>query len=259
MDHCRDVTISWWSIGVLVLLVLIFTSSTNASRVNLARGKPTEQTSTTWGGWPSYGVDGQKSPDFMAHRCTHTTELPLTWWFVDLLQEYLIGAVELTTRWYHWGRLANFTVEISTQHPSTLSGYPGLTSSPVCVYSPTAIPTGQTFYYPCAQPTRGRYIRVVKYRTHNSALTLCEFEAYEPQSYWQLEKADSNSGIASVIQTLPNTETVLRCGRFCMQHSGYRCKFIQYDAANSTCKLLKSFQTSDTDLNPGWDLYNVVG
>ena len=65
---------------------------------NLALGKPTFQSSTTWDGDSSKAVDGDRTTVFGQGSCTHTATEQTPWWAVDLQQRYLVHRVDLTNR-----------------------------------------------------------------------------------------------------------------------------------------------------------------
>ncbi len=66
--------------------------------MNLARGKPTLQSSVDWGGVSSRAVDGNKSPDWNQQSCMHTNLDPRPWWRVDLQSYQKVKKVTLTGR-----------------------------------------------------------------------------------------------------------------------------------------------------------------
>ena len=65
---------------------------------NLARGKPTKQSSTYRGAEASRAVDGNKDPLFKSNSCTHTQKNHQAWWRVDLESEEEIRVVRITNR-----------------------------------------------------------------------------------------------------------------------------------------------------------------
>ncbi|XP_054841935.1 fucolectin-like [Eublepharis macularius] len=70
---------------------------------NLARGRPTSQSSTythVYGisGISGYAVDGKCDGKFTAHSCTHTNHEINPWWSVDLGREYAISLVVVKNR-----------------------------------------------------------------------------------------------------------------------------------------------------------------
>ena len=78
-----------------LILVYIFAARVSWGQVNLARGKPTEQSSTYSGQYPaSNGVDGQKNDSSMFH----TNNDMNAWWQVDLQGNYAISYIMLYNR-----------------------------------------------------------------------------------------------------------------------------------------------------------------
>ena len=68
------------------------------STANVALGKPTKQSSTSYVGLPQRAVDGSKNPDWSGASCTHTSYQERPWWRVDLGSMYNIYSVALTNR-----------------------------------------------------------------------------------------------------------------------------------------------------------------
>ena len=65
---------------------------------NLARGKPTKQTSTIGHGQSGLAVDGSTATSYAHGACTHTDIQQNPWWRVDLGQSEPIGKVIVTNR-----------------------------------------------------------------------------------------------------------------------------------------------------------------
>ena len=70
------------------------------SQVNVARGKPTRQSSTYEPHSSSRAVDGNKAKLLRQNSCTHTSKTgkEMQWWMVDLKGDYQVIAVVLTSR-----------------------------------------------------------------------------------------------------------------------------------------------------------------
>ncbi|HYN83648.1 MAG TPA: discoidin domain-containing protein [Pyrinomonadaceae bacterium] len=82
--------------------------------VNLARGKPAAQSSTTSGGVASRATDGNTSGGFAQGSVTATLSQAQAWWEVDLLGVRPVGQVKLWNRTDCCSeRLANFYVLVS--------------------------------------------------------------------------------------------------------------------------------------------------
>lgn len=65
---------------------------------SLAHGKPTSQSSTTWGGDPARAVDGNTDGNYNRQSVTHTEDGLQEWWQVDLESIQAIGMVVLFNR-----------------------------------------------------------------------------------------------------------------------------------------------------------------
>ena len=65
---------------------------------NIARGKPTRQSSTGFGGVPQRAVDGNKNSNWNGKSCTHTNKQAKPWWRVDLQSIQQVAKVGLTNR-----------------------------------------------------------------------------------------------------------------------------------------------------------------
>ena len=103
--------------GVLSLAeVKVFgTTATNGATGNLAAGKPTSQSSTSYGGVASRAVDGNINPSYSGNSVTHTSNEANAWWQVDLGQNYDISQVKIANRGDGLeSRLSNFDVFVSS-------------------------------------------------------------------------------------------------------------------------------------------------
>lgn len=65
---------------------------------NVARGKPSKQSSTAYGGAPSRAVDGNKNSNWEGSSCTHTKRQKHPWWRVDLQAIHNVNKVKITNR-----------------------------------------------------------------------------------------------------------------------------------------------------------------
>jgi len=84
------------------------------AQINIARGKPTSQSSTDSGGVSSRAVDGNTSGYFDQNSVTHTANEGGAWWQVDLQGVYSLATVVLYNRTDCCAdRLRDFRVRIS--------------------------------------------------------------------------------------------------------------------------------------------------
>ena len=66
---------------------------------NVARGKPTIQSSTSYEGKSEYAVDGRRDTDYRRKSCTHTFNgVADPFWAVHLGDKYLVSHVNITNR-----------------------------------------------------------------------------------------------------------------------------------------------------------------
>ncbi|XP_065051247.1 uncharacterized protein LOC135680930 isoform X2 [Rhopilema esculentum] len=137
---------------------------------NIARGKPTAQSSTHAGGLSKRAVDGNKNPQWNGRSCTHTQRQMYPWWRVDLKRFYLVGKVQLTNRGDCCGnRLRNFEIRVGNRDRVPKA-------NGMCTRYGKAMKQGQTRQFPCSRMIKGRYVFVVL--NVNEYLTLCEVEVY---------------------------------------------------------------------------------
>ena len=82
--------------------------------VNLALGKPVQQSSTGWGGDPRRAVDGNNDGNYGANSVSHTEGQPQPWWQVDLGSVQGVRNIRIWNRTDCCGdRLAKFYVLVS--------------------------------------------------------------------------------------------------------------------------------------------------
>ena len=80
---------------------------------NVARGKPTKQSSTGFGGVPSRAVDGNKNTQWGGRSCTHTNRQAKPWWRVDLQSNVAVKKVVVTNRGdCCWTRLRQVEIRV---------------------------------------------------------------------------------------------------------------------------------------------------
>lgn len=63
--------------------------------LNVAAGKAPMQISTEDGGVPQRALDGSTSAAFNAETCTLTKTERVPWWYVNLLEPYMVQLVRL--------------------------------------------------------------------------------------------------------------------------------------------------------------------
>lgn len=67
----------------------------SVSVLNVAAGKAPMQISSEQGGVPQKAIDGSTSSFFNAETCTMTRPERVPWWYVNLLEPYMVQLVRL--------------------------------------------------------------------------------------------------------------------------------------------------------------------
>lgn len=136
---------------------------------NLARGRPTWQSSTGWGGYAGRAVDGRTNTHYGHRSCTHTHHQHRAWWRVDLQQYCGIQKVTVYNRGDCCGyRLNPFRVRVGNH------GHPY--HNPVCgPHHGSRVGQGQAKTVGCGYRW-GRFVGIELVR--NNYLTLCEVKVY---------------------------------------------------------------------------------
>ncbi|XP_070175667.1 mucin-2-like [Littorina saxatilis] len=157
---------------------------------NLAKRKPTNQSSSHHGGPSHLAVDGTRDQDYRHGSCSHTVEyvqVPL-WWLVDLEESVTVIKVVIYNRedccgkvcnsycfchvyciYFAGERLRDFSVEVGD------SNLRGQVDYEECYYH--AGSAGSVVTITCKTSVCGRYVRIIK-RDDADSLTLCEVEVF---------------------------------------------------------------------------------
>ncbi|XP_066275447.1 polycystin-1-like protein 2 [Branchiostoma lanceolatum] len=145
----------------------------NCSAVNIARGRPSWQSSTDHGGVPGRAVDGNRDAHYQdGASCTHTRANSNTWWYVDLGSARSVGKVIIVNRQDCCSeRLDPFRVHVGNSTTVALN--------PSCGDEQSA-GSNSTVAVECAG-LPGRYVGVLL-PGKSRILTLCEVEVYEEAS-----------------------------------------------------------------------------
>ncbi|XP_052691240.1 fucolectin-5-like, partial [Crassostrea angulata] len=141
--------------------------------LELAFGKPAEQSSTYLLHGPEYAVDGNNGTNLILDNCAHTGDGDTNrWWMVDLQAVYSIKSVRILNRGMdEYGTDVSFrlqdvtvTVGLTESDVNTLCGFfagPGTLSQLVVIDSPTL--------------PQGRFVKISKTTEY---LTLCEVDVF---------------------------------------------------------------------------------
>ncbi|XP_065056205.1 uncharacterized protein LOC135684538 [Rhopilema esculentum] len=138
---------------------------------NLARGKPSKQSSTAIGGPSSGAVDGNKDSNFRHGSCTQTLKEHNPWWRVDLGATEPVGEIAITNRGDCCSdKLRNVEIRVgnNTEGPS---------KNQMCIYNHGAVGSGERRTFYCENVITGRFVYITL--RAEEQLTLCEVEVFK--------------------------------------------------------------------------------
>lgn len=173
--------------------------------VNVAYGKPTNQSSTVRGGEPNKANDGDLTTVHENKYCTETKSENSPWWQVDLLRTYPIRVVRIVTRGC-CGHQPLQDLEIRVGNSSTVQG------NRLCAWYPRTLDDGVTQDFPCAYPIVGRYVFIQIVGIQGS-LTLCEVMVFTTQEI-------SSGRCGNQLEPLELTTFSRTCYEFQVQKGG---------------------------------------
>ncbi|XP_015909943.2 P-selectin isoform X1 [Parasteatoda tepidariorum] len=183
--------------------------------VNVAYGKPANQSSSVRGGDASHGNDGDLTTVHENRYCTETKAEDSPWWQVDLLHPYPIQVVRLVTRGC-CGHQPLQDLEIRVGNSSTVQG------NRLCAWYPKTLDDGVTKDFDCAYPIVGRYVYVQMVGIQGS-LTVCEVMVFTTQEI-------SSGRCGNQLEPLELTTFSRTCYEFQVQKGG------SYDTAEEYCR-----------------------
>ncbi|KAH9363749.1 hypothetical protein HPB48_006769 [Haemaphysalis longicornis] len=149
--------------------------SERLTAVNVAYGKPANQSSTVRGGDARNANDGDLTTLHENRFCTETKTENAPWWQVDLLQPYQVRVVRLLTRGC-CGHKPLHDLEIRVSNQSSLQG------SRLCAWYPGTLEDGSTKDFECAYPILGRYVYIHMVGGEGS-LSLCEVMVFTTNEF----------------------------------------------------------------------------
>ncbi|XP_066954773.1 P-selectin [Macrobrachium rosenbergii] len=142
---------------------------------NVAWKKPVNQSSTARGGTGENANDGDLTTVHDGQKCTETLVEASPWWVVDLLQEYEITVVRITTRGC-CGHQPVQDIEIRVGDSINIQ------RNRLCAWFPGTIEEGATKELSCARAMKGRYVFVQMVGVEGS-MSLCEVEVFSTQEF----------------------------------------------------------------------------
>ena len=135
--------------------------------VNVAYGKPTNQSSTMRGGDSRNANDNDFRTVHEGKYCTESKTESSPWWMVDLLQPYEVKVIRILTR-SCCGHSPLHDLEIRVGNSSSVSG-----GNRLCSWFPGTLDDGQSKDLPCASAIKGRFVFIQMVGVEGS-LSLCE-------------------------------------------------------------------------------------
>ncbi|XP_069365099.1 uncharacterized protein [Maniola hyperantus] len=145
--------------------------------INVAAGKAPMQISTDEGAVPQRALDGSTASSFSAETCTLSKIERAPWWYVNLLEPYMVQLVRLDfgKPCCGWKTPAKIEVRVGNNRPD-------LGTNPICNRFIGFPEEGQPLFLPCNPPMPGAFVSVHLEATVPSQLSICEAFVYTDQA-----------------------------------------------------------------------------
>lgn len=149
--------------------------------LNVAGGKAPMQSSSADGGIPQRAVDGSSGQIYSPQTCTLTRAEPRPWWYVNLLEPYMVQLVRLDFGKSCCGDGVPGTIVVRVGN-----NRPDLGTNPICNRYTGPLEGGQPLFLPCNPPMPGAFVSVhLEAASQNQIpvqLSLCEAFVYTDQA-----------------------------------------------------------------------------
>ncbi|XP_076620549.1 uncharacterized protein LOC143341439 isoform X1 [Colletes latitarsis] len=149
--------------------------------LNVAGGKAPMQSSSSEGGIPQRAVDGSSGQIYTPQTCTLTRPEHRPWWYVNLLEPYMVQLVRLDFGKPCCGDGIPGTIVVRVGN-----NRPDLGTNPICNRFTGPLEEGQPLFLPCNPPMPGAFVSVhLEANTPASIpvqLSLCEAFVYTDQA-----------------------------------------------------------------------------
>ncbi|XP_064556316.1 uncharacterized protein LOC135440866 [Drosophila montana] len=144
--------------------------------LNVAAGKAPMQISTDGAGAPQKAIDGSTSAFFTPETCSLTKPERSPWWYVNLLEPYMVQLVRL-----------DFGKSCCGNKPATIvvrvgNNRPDLGTNPICNRFTGLLEAGQPLFLPCNPPMPGAFVSVHLENNTPNPLSICEAFVYTDQA-----------------------------------------------------------------------------
>ncbi|EAA45160.5 AGAP000123-PA [Anopheles gambiae str. PEST] len=145
--------------------------------LNVAAGKAPMQISTEASGIPQKAIDGSTSAFFSPDTCSLTKPERVPWWYVNLLEPYMVQLVRLDfgKSCCGKGKPATIVVRVGNNRPD-------LGTNPICNRFTGSLEEGQPLFLPCNPPMPGAFVSVHLETNAPSQLSICEAFVYTDQA-----------------------------------------------------------------------------
>ncbi|XP_057333531.1 uncharacterized protein LOC130672805 isoform X1 [Microplitis mediator] len=148
--------------------------------LNVAGGKAPMQSSSAEGGIPQKAVDGSSGQVYNPQTCTLTRSEAKPWWYVNLLEPYMVQLVRLDFgKACCDGTSGTIVVRVGNNRPD-------LGTNPICNKFSGPLEEGQPLFLPCNPPMPGAFVSVhLEASSHTPTpvqLSLCEAFVYTDQA-----------------------------------------------------------------------------
>ncbi|XP_050084549.1 uncharacterized protein LOC126570629 [Anopheles aquasalis] len=145
--------------------------------LNVAAGKAPMQISTEASGIPQKAIDGSTSAFFSADSCSLTKLERVPWWYVNLLEPYMVQLVRLDFGKSCCGNGTPATIVVRVGN-----NRPDLGTNPICNRFTGTLEEGQPLFLPCNPPMPGAFVSVHLETSAPSQLSICEAFVYTDQA-----------------------------------------------------------------------------
>ncbi|XP_043285969.1 uncharacterized protein [Venturia canescens] len=149
--------------------------------LNVAGGKAPMQSSSAEGGIPQRAVDGSSGQIYTSQTCTLTRKELRPWWYVNLLEPYMVQLVRLDFGKPCCGENLPGTIIVRVGN-----NRPDLGTNPICNRFTGPLEEGQPLFLPCNPPMPGAFVSVHLEASSPTAtpvqLSLCEAFVYTDQA-----------------------------------------------------------------------------
>ncbi|XP_042899237.1 CUB and sushi domain-containing protein 2 [Parasteatoda tepidariorum] len=144
--------------------------------MNVASGKAAMQSSIVAKGVPQKAVDGITSRSYDATTCTHTESEATPWWYVNLLEPFLVQLVRVD-----FGRSCCANNQHATVIVRVGNNRPDLRANPICNRFSGKIEEGRPLFFPCTSTVTGAFVSVHVETAAPFTLSICEAFVYTDQ------------------------------------------------------------------------------